>query len=50
MIVPETDNPAIRERIPKDFRIIYLLNVDRIAVLSVFKGHRLLRESNVFSQ
>jgi len=46
-IVPETDNPAIRELIFKGHRIIYRLSEGQIAILSVFEGHRLLRESDV---
>ena len=46
-IVPETDNPAIRELVFKGYRIIYRLSVDRIAVLSVFEGHRLLRGGDI---
>ena len=46
-IVPETDNPSIRELIFKGYRIIYRLTEGRIVVLSVFEGHRLLRESDV---
>mgnify|MGYP001351643994 CR=1 FL=1 len=49
-IVPETDNPAIRELVFKGYRIIYHLNEDRIAVLSVFEGHRLLRESDIIAR
>ncbi len=48
-IVPETDNPAIRELIFKGYRIICRLYKNQIAVLSVFEGHRLLRQSDISS-
>lgn len=49
-IVSETNSPAIRELIFKGYRIVYRLSEDRIAVLSVFEGHRLLRESDVIAR
>jgi toxin ParE1/3/4 len=42
-IVPEISNPAIRELVFKKYRIVYRLNKNRIEVLTVFEGHRLLR-------
>ena len=42
-MVPETANPTIRELIFKDYRIVYRLLNDRIEILTVFEGHRLLR-------
>ena len=41
--VPETCNPDIRELIYRGYRIVYRLNGDRIDILTVFEGHRLLR-------
>jgi toxin ParE1/3/4 len=41
--VPEIDNPDIRELIYRGYRIVYRLNGDRIEILTVFEGHRLLR-------
>jgi plasmid stabilization system protein ParE len=41
--VPETGNPDIRELIYRGYRIVYRLNGDRIEILTVFEGHRLLR-------
>lgn len=41
--VPEIGNPDIRELIYRGYRIVYRLNGDRIEILSVFEGHRLLR-------
>ena len=41
--VPEIGNPDIREIIYRGYRIVYRLNGDRIDILTVFEGHRLLR-------
>jgi len=41
--VPEIGNPDIRELIYRGYRIVYRLNSDRIDILTVFEGHRLLR-------
>jgi len=41
--VPEIGNPDIRELIYRGYRIVYRLNGDRIQILTVFEGHRLLR-------
>lgn len=41
--VPEIGIPDIRELIYRGYRIVYRLNDDRIEILTVFEGHRLLR-------
>jgi toxin ParE1/3/4 len=41
--VPEIGNSDIRELICRGYRIVYRLNGDRIEILTVFEGHRLLR-------
>lgn len=41
--VPEIGNPDIRELIYRGYRVVYRLNDDRIDILTVFEGHRLLR-------
>lgn len=41
--VPEIDNPDIRELMYRGYRIVYRLHGDRIEILTVFEGHRLLR-------
>ena len=46
-VVPEFLNPAIREIIVKKYRIVYRLKTDRIEILTVFEGHRLLREDEL---
>jgi len=42
-LVPEIANPDIRELIFKKYRIVYRLKANRIEILTVFEGHRLLR-------
>jgi len=46
-IVPEIANPDIRELIFKKYRIVYRLKTNRIEILTVFEGHRLLRIDEV---
>lgn len=41
--VPELGYQDIRELIYRGYRIVYRLNGDRIEILTVFEGHRLLR-------
>lgn len=41
--VAEIGNPDIRELIYRGYRIVYRLNGDQLAILTVFEGHRLLR-------
>ena len=42
-MVPEISNPGIRELIIKKYRIVYRTQKQRIEILTVFEGHRLLR-------
>lgn len=42
-IVPEIDNPDMRELIYRGYRIVYRLKGDILDILTVFEGHRLLR-------
>ena len=42
-LVPEISNPMIREIIVKKYRIVYKIKQNRIEILTVFEGHRLLR-------
>lgn len=42
-IVPEISNPEIRELIIKKYRIVYRVRENRIEILTVFEGHKLLR-------
>ncbi len=41
-IVPEISNPNIREVIAKKYRIVYKIQEDKIEILTVFEGHKLL--------
>ena len=41
--VPDILNPEIREIIVKKYRMVYRINKDKIEILTVFEGHRLLR-------
>lgn len=42
-IVPEISNPDIRELIAKKYRIVYKSSKQKVEILTVFEGHRLLR-------
>lgn len=44
-VVPEIGNPDIRELIYRGYRIVYRLNKGTLEVLTVFEGHRLLRDN-----
>ncbi len=41
-IVPEISSPNIREIIAKKYRIIYKIQENKIEILTVFEGHKLL--------
>ena len=42
-VVPEMEDPDIREVLLKTYRILYRVEAARILVLTVFEGHRKLR-------
>ncbi len=42
-VVPEIGNENMRELIARKYRIIYRVSKDGIEILTIFKGHRLLR-------
>ena len=42
-VVSEISNPDIREIIVKKYRIVYRIKKEKIEILTVFEGHRLLR-------
>lgn len=42
-IVPEVQDPAIREFIEGNYRIVYRLKAQVVSVLTIFEGHQLLR-------
>jgi len=41
-IVPELSDKTIREIIAKKYRIVYRITNERIEILTVFEGHKLL--------
>jgi addiction module RelE/StbE family toxin len=45
--VPEISNPDIRELIFKKYRIVYRIAGNRLDILTVFEGHRLLRSDEI---
>lgn len=45
-LVPELLDPAIREIIYRGYRIIYRLTPDMVQILSIFEGHRRLRDTD----
>ncbi|MBN1903086.1 type II toxin-antitoxin system RelE/ParE family toxin [Candidatus Sumerlaeota bacterium] len=46
-IVPEISKRNIRERIIKNYRLAYRLYKDKLEILTVFEGHRLLRMDEI---
>jgi len=47
--VPEIANPDIRELLFKKYRIVYRLKENRIEIVTIFEGHRLLRTDEIES-
>jgi len=47
-IIPEISNTHIRELIIRNYRVVYRISGDQIEILTVFKGHRLLKRSELF--
>ena len=43
-VVPKFNNPAIRERIVRPYRVVYLVEEEGIVVLGVVHGRRLMPE------
>jgi toxin ParE1/3/4 len=43
-VVPERDDPTLREVIEKQYRIVYRVLDDEILIVTVFEGHKLLRD------
>ena len=46
-VVPEVDRPDIREVVFENYRIVYLMGATRIAILTVFESHRLLKDDEL---
>ena len=42
-VVPEVEDPEIREVLVKSYRVVYRVEAKRILVLTIFEGHRKLR-------
>jgi addiction module RelE/StbE family toxin len=42
-MVPELEDPQIREVLVRKYRIVYRVDPKRITVLTIFEGHRKLR-------
>jgi addiction module RelE/StbE family toxin len=42
-MVPELQDPSIREVLVRKYRIVYRVDPRRITILSIFEGHRKLR-------
>lgn len=47
-VVPEFSDPNIRELIIKGYRLVYRITDDRIDILTVFEGHRLVTRDEIF--
>ncbi len=45
--VPEIERDDVRETFLRSYRIVYRVEADGITVLTVFEGHRLLREGDI---
>ena len=46
-IVPEFSIPEIREIIYKNYRIVYIIKKESLAILTVFEFHRLIRRDEI---
>ncbi|MEZ4470201.1 MAG: type II toxin-antitoxin system RelE/ParE family toxin [bacterium] len=44
---PEVDQPELREPIVRGYRILYEVGEDTVDILTVFEGHRLLRDDEL---
>ena len=47
-IVPEFADSQIREIIIKGYRLVYRIDTDRIEIVTVFEGHRLIRKGEIY--
>lgn len=48
-VVPEFSNPALRELIVKNYRIVYRIAKSKIEILTVFESHRLIRRDEIIN-
>ena len=46
-VVPEVSQPDVRELIVKGYRVLYEITDESIEILTVFEGHRLLRDEEL---
>ena len=46
-VVPELSHSNIRELLNKNYRIVYLIKKDRVEILTLFEGHRLLKSEDI---
>jgi len=46
-VVPEIERENVREVLLRSYRIVYRVGRDFIEVLTVFEGHRLLRQEDI---
>jgi addiction module RelE/StbE family toxin len=46
-IVPEFNRPEIRELIIEGYRLVYKIDKEKINILTVFEGHRLIKRSDI---
>jgi len=49
-IVPELSLENIRELLYKNYRIVYLIKKSSIDILTVFEGHQLLKQEEIFKK
>jgi len=47
-IIPEFSLPEMREILERNYRSVYRVAKDRIEILTVFEGHRLIRPKEIF--
>ncbi len=46
-VVPELPGSALREVVHRGYRLVYRVTAKRVEILTVFEGHRLLREDEL---
>jgi plasmid stabilization system protein ParE len=46
-VVPEIGRDDVRETFQRTYRIVYLVQAEDIRILTVFEGHRQLRDADV---
>lgn len=49
-VVPELSIKQIREILYKNYRVVYILKQNSIDILTVFEGHKLLREDEIIKR